>query len=45
MPAQAGGLSMDVRLLFNPSMQTPLYLVPGVMCMISTGLSAIGPPG
>jgi ABC-2 type transport system permease protein len=34
VPAQAGGLAMDVRFLFNPSMQTPLYLVPGVMCMI-----------
>lgn len=34
LPPQLPGLNMDVRLLYNPSMQTPLYLVPGVMCMI-----------
>lgn len=27
-------LRMDVRMLFNASMRTPVYLVPGVMCMI-----------
>lgn len=27
-------VAMDIRMLFNASMRTPIYLVPGVMCMI-----------
>lgn len=34
-------VQMDVRMLFNPSMRTPVYLVPGVMCMILCLLTVI----
>lgn len=30
----AGGVRLDVRLLYNPSMRSAIYMVPGVMSMI-----------
>lgn len=29
-----GGFSIQTRVLYNPSMRTPVFLVPGVMCLI-----------
>lgn len=34
-------LQMDVRVLFNPSMKTAVFMVPGVMCMILCLLTII----
>ena len=36
-----GGVSLDVRLLYNPSMKSSIFLVPGVMCMILCLLTII----
>jgi ABC-2 type transport system permease protein len=34
VPAARGGVSFSVRVLFNPSMQTAIFMVPGVMTLI-----------
>jgi ABC-2 type transport system permease protein len=36
-----GGFSFDVRMLYNPSMETAIFLVPGVMCLILCLLSVV----
>jgi ABC-2 type transport system permease protein len=33
-PPMLGGLQFDVRVLYNPTLLTSVYMVPGVMCML-----------
>ncbi|MBI5209649.1 MAG: ABC transporter permease [Elusimicrobia bacterium] len=37
----AAGVSLDTRLLYNPTMESSVFMVPGVMCMILSVVTVI----